>query len=177
MYGSYILRKFTPQWWRMSGAMAPDGSGSDSEKEDLMGTGSMSEESGADMGRSVDPFRVGVYSWVNKHARVASSGSSSSTTGPGDLSATVPVAAGTRQGVEFRPWKAWTYYTHTNAIQGLAQPKSTGPRARPSSGPLPSQINNTRAGLTSSAILVLGNWTRGDWYTAHKDTHSGTQVN
>ena len=47
--------------------------------------------------------------------------------------------------------------THTNAIQGLAQPKSTGPRARPSSGPLPSQINNTRAGLTSSAILVLGN--------------------
>ena len=25
--------------------------------------------------------------------------------------------------------------THTNAIQGLAQPKSTGPRARPSSGP------------------------------------------
>ena len=76
--------------------MAPDGSGSDSEKEDLVGsvtstsgTGSKSEESGSDMGRSVlvDPFRVGVYSWVNKHARVASSGSSSSTSGPGDLSA------------------------------------------------------------------------------------------
>ena len=56
--------------------MAPDGNGSDFEKEDLVGsvtstsgTGSMSEESGSDMGRSVDPFRVGVYSWVNKHAR------------------------------------------------------------------------------------------------------------
>ena len=79
---------------RMSGAMASDGSGSDSEKEALVGsvtstsgTGSMREESGSDMGRSVDPFRVGVYSWVNKHARVASSGSSSSTTVPGDLSA------------------------------------------------------------------------------------------
>ena len=71
----------------MSGAMASDGSGSDSEKEDLVGTGSISEESGADMGRSVDPFRVGVYSWVNKHARVASSGSSSSSSGLGDLSA------------------------------------------------------------------------------------------
>ena len=80
-----------------SGAMAPvcDGSGSDSEKEDLpvvgsvtstSGTGSMSEESGSDMGRSVDPFKGGVYSWVNKHARVASSGSNSSTSGPGDLS-------------------------------------------------------------------------------------------
>ena len=81
---------------RMSGAMTLDGSGSDSEKEDLVtvgsvtstsGTGSMSEESGSDMGRSVDPFKVGVYSWVNKHAHVASSGSSSSTSGPGDLSA------------------------------------------------------------------------------------------
>ena len=37
----------------------------------------MSEQSGSDMGRSVDPFKVGVYSWSNKHARVASSGSSS----------------------------------------------------------------------------------------------------
>ena len=62
---------------RISGAMAPDGNGSDFEKEDLVGsvtstsgTGSMSEESGSDMGRSVDPFRVGVYhSWVNKHTR------------------------------------------------------------------------------------------------------------
>ena len=71
----------------------------DSEKEDLVGSvtstsgtasGSMSDQSGSesDMGRSVlDPFRVGVYSWVNKHARVAFSGSSSSTSGPGDLSA------------------------------------------------------------------------------------------
>ena len=78
---------------RMSGAMAPDGSGSDSEKEDLVGsvtstsgTGSMSEESGSDMRRSVDPLKVGVYSWANRHARVASSGSSSSISGPGDLS-------------------------------------------------------------------------------------------
>ena len=46
--------------------MAPDGSGSDSEKEDLVGsvtstsgTGSMSEESSSDMGRPVDPFKVG----------------------------------------------------------------------------------------------------------------------
>ena len=68
----------------MSGAMAPDGSGSDSEKDlvgsvtSSSGTGSMSEESGSDMERSVDPFNVGVYSWVNKHARVASSGSTSS---------------------------------------------------------------------------------------------------
>ena len=45
----------------------------------------MSEESGSDMGRSVDPFKVGVYSWVNKHARLASTGSTS-TSGPGDLS-------------------------------------------------------------------------------------------
>ena len=77
---------------RTSGAMAPYGSGSDSEKEDLVGSVTSTSgtgRSGSDMGRSVDPFRVGVYSWVNKHARVASSGSSSSTTGtgPGDLSA------------------------------------------------------------------------------------------
>jgi hypothetical protein len=84
---------------RMSGAMASDGSGSDSEseKEDLVGpvtsnsgTNSMSEENGSDMGWSVDPFKVGVYSWANRHARVASSGSSSSishgVSGSGDLS-------------------------------------------------------------------------------------------
>ena len=86
----------------------------------------MSEESGSDVGRSVDPFKVSVYSWVNKHARVASSGSSSSTSARGNS-----VAAGTRQGVEcsLLEYVVHRTITHTNAIQdtSLAPPKYDGP--------------------------------------------------
>ena len=71
--------------------------------------------------------------------------------------------------------------THTNAIQGLAQPMSSGPRALAVARCHP-KLNNTRAGLTHSAIFsflefelgVTGtHWQHTKTHDSNIDTASG----